>query len=57
MPLYNLACCEALTGRRDDVIGHLRIALEGLPSLRDLAQEDIDLDALRDEPAFRQLID
>ena len=57
LPLYNLACCEALTGRREDAIGHLRMALEGLPSLRDLAKQDTDLDALRDEPAFRQLID
>ena len=25
-PLYNLACCEALTGRTEDAIGHLRAA-------------------------------
>ena len=24
VPLYNLACCEALTGRKEDAIGHLR---------------------------------
>jgi mannose-6-phosphate isomerase-like protein (cupin superfamily) len=55
-PLYNLACCEALAGRNDDAIGHLRTAIEKRPSLRDLAKEDTDLDPLRDEPAFKELI-
>ena len=56
-PLYNLACCEALAGgHTDDAIGHLRVAFERRPSLRDLAKEDTDLDPLRDEPAFRELI-
>jgi mannose-6-phosphate isomerase-like protein (cupin superfamily) len=57
LPLYNLACCEALTGRKEDAIRHLRVALEGRPSLRDFAKEDTDLDSLRDEPAFRELVD
>jgi mannose-6-phosphate isomerase-like protein (cupin superfamily) len=55
-PLYNLACCEALSGRTEDAIGHLRIAFERRPSLRDLAKEDTDLDPLREEPAFRELV-
>ena len=55
-PLYNLACCEAQAGRGEDAIGHLRVAFERRPSLRDLAKEDTDLDPLRDEPAFRELV-
>src|SRR5262249_50667965 len=55
-PLYNLACCGARAGRRDDAIGHLRVAFERRPNLRDLAKEDTDLDPLRDEPAFRELV-
>lgn len=55
-PLYNLACCEALAGRDEDAIAHLRIAVERRPSLRDLAKEDTDFDPLRDEPAFRELV-
>jgi len=55
-PLYNLACCEALAGRKEDAIGHLRVAFERRPSLRDLAREDTDFDSLRDEPAFRELL-
>jgi mannose-6-phosphate isomerase-like protein (cupin superfamily) len=55
-PLYNLACCEALAGRKEDAIAHLRVAVERRPNLRDLAKEDTDLDSLRDEPAFRELV-
>ena len=55
-PLYNLACCEALAGRTDDAIAHLRVAVEKRPSLRDLAKEDTDLDPLRDEAAFKELV-
>ncbi len=56
-PLYNLACCEALVGRTEDAIAHLRTALERRPSLRDVAESDTDLDALRDDPGFRELLD
>jgi hypothetical protein len=55
-PLYNLACCEALAGRTDDAIGHLRAAIEKRPSLRDLAKGDTDLDPLRDDAAFKELV-
>jgi mannose-6-phosphate isomerase-like protein (cupin superfamily) len=55
-PLYNLACCEALTGRTDDAIGHLRVAIDKRPSLRDLAKEDSDFDTIREEPGFQQLV-
>jgi len=55
-PLYNLACCEALTGRTDDAIGHLRVAIDKRPSLRDLAKEDSDFDTIREAPGFQQLV-
>jgi tetratricopeptide (TPR) repeat protein len=55
-PIYNLACCEALAGRKEDAIEHLRTAFEKRPSLRDLAKEDTDLDPLREEPAFKELV-
>jgi mannose-6-phosphate isomerase-like protein (cupin superfamily) len=55
-PLYNLACCEALSGHSEEAIGHLRTALERRPSLRELAKEDTDFDSLRDEPAFSELL-
>ena len=55
-PIYNLACCEALTGRKEAAIGHLRLAFERRPSLRDVAKQDTDLDSLREESAFRELL-
>ena len=55
-PIYNLACCEALTGRKEAAIGHLRLAFERRPSLRDVAKQDTDFDSLREEPAFRELL-
>jgi mannose-6-phosphate isomerase-like protein (cupin superfamily) len=55
-PMYNLACCEALAGRKEDAIGHLRTAFERRPGLRELARDDTDLDALREEPAFQELL-
>ena len=55
-PMYNLACCEALSGRTADAIEHLRQALERQERLRELAKDDSDLDPIRDEPAFRKLV-
>ena len=53
---YNIACCESLAGRADDAIAHLRLALEREQSLRSEAAVDSDLDAIRELPAFRELI-
>jgi mannose-6-phosphate isomerase-like protein (cupin superfamily) len=55
-PLYNLACCESLTGRTDDAIRHLRRAVDRSEGLRALAKEDSDFDPIRDEPAFDELV-
>jgi hypothetical protein len=56
IPLYNLACCEALAGFKDDALAHLRTAIEKQPNLRELATQDTDLDAIRDEAEFRELV-
>ncbi len=59
-PLFNLACCESLTGRPADAIRHLRQALEGTvryrERLRSLAAVDSDFNPIRDEPEFAELI-
>jgi AraC-like ligand binding domain len=59
-PLYNLACCESLSGRTADAIEHLRLSLASTQRyrerLRSLARADTDFDPIRDEPAFRELI-
>jgi tetratricopeptide (TPR) repeat protein len=55
-PLYNLACCEALAGRNAHAIEHLRLAIDRSERLRTLAAEDSDLDSIRGEPAFQELV-
>ena len=54
--LYNVACCESLTGRLGDAIEHLRRAIERSEELRSAAVGDSDFDPIRDEPAFRDLV-
>jgi len=55
-PLYNLACCESLAGRPGDAIEHLRRSIELSEVFRDHANGDPDFDAIRDEPAFKELM-
>jgi mannose-6-phosphate isomerase-like protein (cupin superfamily) len=50
--LYNLACAESLAGQREDALGHLRQALQIEGNLAELAANDSDLDAIRDDPEF-----
>jgi tetratricopeptide (TPR) repeat protein len=56
-PLYNVACCESLAGRTADAIEHLRLAIERSERLRSFAAGDSDFDPIRDEPAFKELVD
>jgi tetratricopeptide (TPR) repeat protein len=54
--LYNLACAESLTGRKEDALEHLRLAIEKYDAFRSYAAEDSDFDAIREEPAFEELV-
>jgi hypothetical protein len=56
MLFYNLACCESMCGRTSDALDHLRHAVETSAEFRGSAKDDSDLDPIRHEPAFRQLI-
>jgi hypothetical protein len=56
MLFYNLACCEALSGRTTDALDHLGQAIGMSEEFRDSAKGDSDLDPIRDEPAFERLI-
>ena len=55
--VYNVACCESLAGRTPDAVEHLRQAIGLHEPLRDLAKEDSDFDAIREEPAFKELVE
>ena len=50
--LYNLACAEALLGRAEDALGHLRLALELKPQWTEMAAKDDDFASLRDRPGW-----
>jgi tetratricopeptide (TPR) repeat protein len=56
MLFFNLACCESLTGRTRDALEHLRHAIGMSEEFRQSAKDDSDLDPIRDEPEFIQLI-
>lgn len=47
--LYQLACAEALAGRRAEALEHVRRAFELEPRAREWAADDEDLSAIRDE--------
>ena len=55
--LYNLACCESLAGRTGDAVDHLGLAIDRSEHCRPYAQEDSDFDPIRDEAAFKELIE
>jgi tetratricopeptide (TPR) repeat protein len=54
--LYDLACLEALQGRREEAFDHLRIALKVQPKFKEYAMTDTDLDSLRDDPRFSEVV-
>ncbi len=56
MLFFNLACCESLSGRTSDALDHLRRAVELSEEFRQSAKADADLDPIRDEASFKQLI-
>jgi mannose-6-phosphate isomerase-like protein (cupin superfamily) len=53
---YNTACFEAHAGRIEPALAHLRRAVELTPSLAETAREDDDLAALREQPAFAEIV-
>jgi tetratricopeptide (TPR) repeat protein len=55
--LYNLACCESLAGRTADALEHLGLAIDRSERSRSFAKDDPDFDPIRDEPAFKELLD
>ncbi|MFC6160002.1 TPR end-of-group domain-containing protein [Kribbella jiaozuonensis] len=56
MLFFNLACCESQSGRTDDALAHLRQAVTMSEEFRTTATTDPDLDPIRNDPAFLQLI-
>ena len=53
---FNVACCESLAGEKDQAIAHLRRAIEISERTRSYLEGDSDLDPIREEPAFKELL-
>jgi tetratricopeptide (TPR) repeat protein len=53
---YNTACFESRAGRIEAALAHMRRAIELSPDLAELARNDDDLAALREQPAFAEII-
>jgi tetratricopeptide (TPR) repeat protein len=54
---YMMAVASLRRAKAGDALEHLRQAVRLNPENRSLARQDPDLEALRDEPGFRQVID
>jgi uncharacterized Ntn-hydrolase superfamily protein len=54
--LYDLACFESLAGDTEEALGHVARSLELDPQLGSGAAADSDLEALRQDPRFEQLV-
>ena len=53
---YNVACMEALLGRKDEALEHLRQAVAEWARAKELAVDDDDFVSLRDDQEFRKLV-
>ncbi len=53
---YDLACFCALAGEKERALHALATAFDHSPDLREWSQQDSDLDSLRSDPAFQELL-
>lgn len=56
MLFFNLACCESQCGRTSEALEHLQHAIELSDEFRESARNDSDLDPIRNEPVFTELM-
>jgi mannose-6-phosphate isomerase-like protein (cupin superfamily) len=54
--IYNIACNEALLGRTDNAIEHLKGAIQADGRVVELARTDADMDPIREDPRFKELV-
>jgi tetratricopeptide (TPR) repeat protein len=55
--LYQLSCYHALAGRSEEAIGYFERAVAASPDLAEWARGDSDLDSIRADPRFRELVE
>ncbi len=59
--LYNISCFFSIAGELEDAIGYLRRAVDGFagidPTIKDWAVNDPDLDPIKSDPRFKEILD
>lgn len=53
---FNAACIYSLTGQKEKALRHLRRAVELSENVLEYAKSDTDLDAIRGEPEFAEIV-
>lgn len=53
---YNLACARVIQGRMDEALRELQAAFQLRPEMKDGAAKDSDLEPLRDDPRFQEMV-
>jgi hypothetical protein len=53
---FDLACFAALAGRHDDALEHFATAVRLNPRAATWAQDDEDLDPIREDPRFAAIL-
>ena len=53
---YNRACFEAIRGKTDTALKLLEIWFTKAPSAKKWAKQDPDLENIRDDPRFKELV-
>jgi hypothetical protein len=56
LPVYNVACVEALAGDAESALAHLAEAIAIAPSLVENAKTDDDFASIKDDPRFQALV-
>jgi tetratricopeptide (TPR) repeat protein len=56
LALFNAACFEARLGRTDDAIEHLQRAIEADERIKENIRTDEDLETIREDARFRELV-
>jgi len=53
---YNRACFESICGNMEKALNLLKIALEKGQSSKEWVKQDPDLENLRDDPRFKEIV-
>jgi tetratricopeptide (TPR) repeat protein len=56
LALFNAACFEARLGRTDDALEHLQRAIEADERIKENIRTDEDLETIREDARFRELV-